>query len=312
MATNDSWVTLAARQHGAISRRQLREAGLTSHAVRHAVASGRLAWMSPRVLVVPGAAPTSIQRVWAAALDSTGGVVALQSALAVWGVPGWLLEPVHLLTTRSPHRGGRHLGVVHSTVRLSSDDIGEIDGLLVTTPVRTLVDMAGRMRPGRIADLCDDLLRRRLMTTEQLHGAVADLPRRGGTGGCGLLRQLAAERPVGHRWTDSKLERRFEQVLERAGEPSFERQVDIGDDDGWIGRVDFADRRLKIVVEVQSERFHSSLSDRRRDAARIARLRAAGWVVLEITEEDLFRRPEVVVHQVREVRARARARHRVA
>ena len=83
----------------------------------------------------------------------------------------------------------------------------------------------------------------------------------------------------------------------RAGEPPFERQVDLGDDEGWIGRVDFADRRLKVVVEVQSETFHSSLSDRRRDAERFRRLRAAGWIVVEVTEDEIFHRP----------RARARA-----
>ena len=103
-----------------------------------------------------------------------------------------------------------------------------------------------------------------------------DWPRRG-------RRSIGQPTPA---WSSASSE-----ILDRAGDAPFERQVDVGDEDGWIGRVDFADRRLKVVVEIQSDRFHSSLSDRRRDAERLARLRAAGWLVVEITEEEIFHRP---------------------
>ncbi len=306
MAENEDWTQMAARQHGVVSRRQLAERGLTSKAVRHAVASGRLAWASPRVLTVVGSPDTPLRRLAAAVLDASDAALALHTAIALWGVPGWDLEPAHLLTTRTPHRGSRRLGVVHSAVRLTEGDIGEVHGLRVTTPVRTLIDLSGRLHPAKVADLCDDLLRRRLMSLETFHSSVGALPRFGGIGGYALLRSLVAERPLGYRPTGSKLERRFEEILERAGEAPFERQVDLGDDEGWIGRVDFADRRLKVIVEVQGETFHSSLSDRRRDAERFRRLRAAGWIVVEVTEDEIFRRPELVLERVRSARAFAR------
>jgi len=298
---------MAASQHGVVSRRQLSECRLTSKSVRHAVASGRLAWVSPRVLTVVGSPDTPLSRLAAAALDASDAVLALHTAMALWGVPGWELEPAHLLTTRTPHRGSPHLGIVHSTVRLPERDIGEVHGLKVTTPVRTLVDLSGRLHPAKVADLCDDLLRRRLMSLETFHLSVGDLPQSGGIGGFALLRSLATERPLGYRPTGSKLERRFEEILERAGEVPFERQVELGDDEGWIGRVDFADRDLKVVVEVQGETFHSSLTDRRRDAGRFRRLRAAGWIVVEVTEDEIFRRPELVLERVRAARAFARS-----
>jgi very-short-patch-repair endonuclease len=66
--------------------------------------------------------------------------------------------------------------------------------------------------------------------------------------------------------------------------------VDLGHD-AWIGRVDFVHRANKIVIEVQSERFHAALSSRRDDAVRFERLRAAGFTVVEVWDEEVWHRP---------------------
>lgn len=297
---------LASGQHGVVSRRQLAKRGMTRSAVAHAVRSRRLEWLSPRVLRVVGSAETPHQRATAAVLDASDGAVALASALALWDVPGWKLTPVHVITGRRPHRGSPHLGIVHSTLRLDPSHVTVVDHVPVTTPARTLLDLSLRLRAPKLEDLCDDLLRRRVMSLQSFHAVVAGLPELGGPAGWLVLRRLAAARPEGYRPTGSKLERRFEEILERAGEAPFERQVDLGDDEGWIGRVDFADRRLKVIVEVQGETFHSSLSDRRRDAERFRRLRAAGWIVVEVTEDEIFRTPELVLDRVRSARAFSR------
>jgi very-short-patch-repair endonuclease len=52
------------------------------------------------------------------------------------------------------------------------------------------------------------------------------------------------------------------------------------------------------VLEVQSEKYHSSLSDRSHDVARFALLEAAGFTVVEITDEELFTLPQMVVERV--------------
>jgi very-short-patch-repair endonuclease len=88
-------------------------------------------------------------------------------------------------------------------------------------------------------------------------------------------------------------------VANRAGFRGFVRQVDVGDEYDWLGRVDFVDRVHKVIVEVQSSRFHSALLDAQRDAARIAALRAAGWTVVEVREHDLWHNPDIVVAQLR-------------
>jgi very-short-patch-repair endonuclease len=257
------------------------------------------------VLRVVGSAETPHQRAMAAVLDASDAAVALASALALWGVPGWRLEPVHVLTGRRPHRGSPHLGIVHSSTRLDPTHLTVVDGIPVTTPARTLLDLSLRLSTGKLEDLCDDLLRRRTMALSSFHELAAELPEAGGPAGWAVLRRLAAARPEGYVPTGSRLERRFEEILEEAGERPFSRQVDVGDADGWIGRVDFADRRLKVIVEVQGGAFHSTISDRRRDAERIARLRAAGWIVVEVHEREIWSNPAAVVAKVRAARARA-------
>jgi very-short-patch-repair endonuclease len=244
----------------------------------------------------------------AAVLDTSDGAVGLWSALALNDVPGYRLEPVHVVTPRRPHRGSPHLGVVHSSVRFSEADVVRIHGIPVISPAATLIGLVPRLHPAKAADLCDDLLRRRVLVLADLHRAVDALPLRGGNGGYAVLRAIAKLRPEGYRPTDSKLEREFERILEQAGEAPFDRQVDVGDGDGWIGRVDFLDRTLRIVVEVQSATFHTSLSDRHRDAERIARLRAAGWIVVEVTEEEIRQRPSRVLERIRAARALAATR----
>ena len=274
-----------------VGRGQLGDLGMTSEAVRHAVESGQIAMAARR-----GSCGRRVGRTRPPAGD--GGSARrvamppwpLASAVALWGVPGLAARAgarPHRPSTRTG--ASPHLGIVHSTLRLDPAHVTVVDGIPVTTPARTLLDLSLRLR----APQARGPLRR--PAPPPVHAAaVVACPRRrsarirwaGRLGPPAPARRRPTE---GYQPTGSKLERRFEEILERAGERPFERQVDLGDDEGWIGRVDFADRRLKVIVEVQSETFHSSLSDRRRDAERFRRLRAAGWIVVEVTEDEIFR-----------------------
>ncbi len=181
-----------------------------------------------------------------------------------------------------------------------------IDGIPVTTPVRTLRDLAGRIHPERLSQTCDRMLSQRLIRLPDLHALFDELPRRGGAPGTATLRRLILARPDGYRPADSNLELRFESILDEAGEAPFARQVEVGDADGLIGRVDFLDRDLGVIVEVQSALFHSGLVDAARDAERLARLRRAGWIVIEVTDEEVWHRKAEVVARVRAARSQAR------
>src|SRR3546814_8936301 len=83
-----------------------------------------------------------------------------------------------------------------------------------------------------------------------------------GRPGIRTMRQVLATRGLDYVPPASNLEARFEQILLQAGDAPMRRQVDIGDGDRWIGRVDFRDAELPLIVEIQSERFHASLIDK--------------------------------------------------
>lgn len=299
---------ITARQHGVVARRQLADLGFDKHAVARAVERRHLVRLTERVFRLDGSPDTLAQRMTAATLDVRPGAVALHSAAALWNLPGFVAEPIHVLSSRRPHRGGAHLGRVHSTTHWSDDDVTNLDGIALTTPARTLRDLAGRINDELLSRTCDRMLSQRLLRIEQLHELGARLPTKGGTRGVRALRLLVAARPPGFRPAESNLEHRFEAILRDAGDAPFERQVDLGDDSGWVGRVDFLDRRLRIVVEVQSDLHHTGLVDRTRDEVRLARLRRAGWCVVEVTEHEVWHRPRLVVERVRAARAAQRRR----
>jgi very-short-patch-repair endonuclease len=88
-------------------------------------------------------------------------------------------------------------------------------------------------------------------------------------------------------------------LLLEAGLTGFEPQVSVGDRDGWIGRVDLADRSLRIVVECDGFETHGGRDAFVRDLVRFTSLVSAGWRPLRFTWEQVMFRPEWVVRRVR-------------
>jgi very-short-patch-repair endonuclease len=119
-------------------------------------------------------------------------------------------------------------------------------------------------------------LRRGLVDLDTLERLVTAHTRRAGRA---ILVQVLAMRPPGARPTESYAETRCCQVLRTAGVADFERQVDLVDADGRIGRVDFL--RGKVVIEVVGEAWH--LPRFHPDHERYARLAAAGYTLLPFT-----------------------------
>lgn len=78
-------------------------------------------------------------------------------------------------------------------------------------------------------------------------------------------------------------------VFARAGLPEPELNADVHDEAGlWILRADFLWRAQRVIAEYQGD-VHRS--DRRRWQADIARRRLAedsGWIVVDLTAQDLF------------------------
>jgi hypothetical protein len=198
---------------------------------------------------------------------------------------------------------------VHEVRSLPTDLVRTLDGIPVVAPPLALLQLAGMpsMPVGKVARAIDAAWSDRIVSYRSLR-ALDDVMSTQGRRGLTVLRALVDERGPDDVPPASNLEARFASILERAGRPPMRRQVDTADGEGWIGRVDFRDELLPVIAEIQSERFHRGLTAERADAERMARLRAAGFEVVEVTDVDVFHRPELVVAVIDAARERARTR----
>ena len=297
--------SLAASQFGVVSRAQARSLGIDRSALAHRLRRGEWVELSPRVIRAVAAPDHPMLDVVAGVLDVGGDpTVCRSSTAAVWGLPGFRVTPVHVLREHGLHPRPDRLAVVHTSRALPPGHLALVDGVRVTTPLRTIFDLAGTLHPGRTERLLDNAAGRGRCTYRGLHRMLDSFGGRG-RAGMQLLRELAADRPPGVRPPESGLEARVNQILLRDGQRPLERQVDLGED-SWTGRVDLADRADNFVLEVQSETYHGSVLDCRRDAERRRELEAAGWVVEEALAFDIWHRPQVVADLVRDGRRRGR------
>ena len=215
----------------------------------------------------------------------------------MWGAPGYPLHPIHVVRHRGISRRPSTLAIVHEVVDLHPGQVKVIDGIPVVSPARVVCELAATA-PHRAERLLDRFWSERLLDGRVFDRTVRELAGRGRSGST-LMREFNDARGPGYVPPASALEGRFEQVCIWP----MRRQVDTGDEE-WCGRVDFLDHALPLVVEVQSERFHESLVDRAADAARRARLEAAGYSVVEVWDTEVWHQPAVVNERIRSARAR--------
>lgn len=295
-----------ALMHGAAPISSARAAGLTSKQVRSRVTNGTLRRPTARVLVDPGAPTTPLQHVAIAVLDAgPDAVVCGTTAIALWGLPGFDLRPIHLARPRGLTSRRSTMATVHEVLDLLPHHLTVLDGIPIVRPERAIFELCGFAHPDRAERALDNAWTKGLLSGRSLRKVHAELTDRGRAGTV-ALRLLLEDRPDSYIPPASNLERRFMQILADHGEPAMRRQVDTGGD-RWIGRVDFRSDRLPLIVEVQSERYHSALCDQRDDAARIAALADAGFEVVEVTDIDVWHHPLAVVQRVRDARRRLSA-----
>ena len=286
---------LMERQYGAVASRQLRAIGVDDRFERRRVRTGRWERRGPGVVVLVGAPDSPEQMLMVSVLAGGAEAVASHEAAAwLWELPGFgpsaeVTQPRHGYRGSSKHRPKLNLSDHRTTVR----------SIPCTTLPKTLFDLAATLPLGRMARVVDTIVTRSPAMLPALHALLPEIAVRG-RGGISNMRTLLAERPVGSAVPASGNEHRFEEVLRHAGIRGFERQVDVGGH-SWFGRCDYVRLDIRLIAEVDSRLHHTSVTDRANDEARDAALRSAGWTVVRIWEDDLWRRPWDVVDGLRAV-----------
>ena len=248
--------SVASRQWGCITVRQLLAAGLTRRQIECMAERGQLIRMHRGVYVLGALSPAPEQR-WAAALLA-GGKGAVLSHTASAGNFGWLQSREVIEVSAPKRRRGDEQLVIHER---RSIEITSRNGLPTTTVAQTLLDLAA-------AGWSIDRFAQEAAATGQV--LLTDLrafaeQRRGARGAARLAD--AAGQPL----VRSKLEA---DVLRRLGVPAVNAKV-AGEE------VDL--RWGDLVVEIDHDQTHGSKWARARDARKDQRLKELGLTVQRFT-----------------------------
>ncbi len=193
---------------------------------------------------------------------------------------------------------------VGGTRTLESGDVMEIEGVLVTTPLRTALDLGRLIGRHEAIGAIDALIRVGGFAIADL---TAELPRFRGARGVVQLRALV---PLADGRAESPAESLSRLRLRDAGLPAPQVQWEIRDALGIvIYRLDLAYPELKLAIEYDGEQFHTSAEDRAKDERRRAHVRRLGWTFVILRSKDVYgadaQAGRLVADKRRELTARA-------
>jgi very-short-patch-repair endonuclease len=274
----------AERQDGVIAGRDARAAGLSKHQVYRRRAAGRWRAVRRDVMVVVGAPPSWRQLVRATVIAAGEGIVASHSTTArLLGVPVDDADEYAVIEVLGPlGRGVRLDGVIgHRSRRLPPIDVTSRADIPCTTPVRTVLDLSGRLTDVDLGRFIDELLRRRLVDLEVLRSRARSLRPAPGYSPKRLERVLAL-RPPRYDPGESVLEARVLSIIASHGFPVPTQQLRVVAC-GRSYRLDFAYASERLYLEGDGFGYHSTASDLDDDARRRNHLVVEGWRPLTFT-----------------------------
>jgi very-short-patch-repair endonuclease len=287
-AADASIAAIAGSQDNVISREQLRALGVGRGVIARHLERGRWQRLHRNVYLIGPAPPTLRAAARAAALTcGEGSVISHRTAAALYG----LMPPrgdVHV-TVPGRNPGYRQRVQIHRVTTLSFIDVVIRHGLTLTSPARTICDVAGTEPLSDAERALNEARVQRLVTTRALEAVIERTPTLKGSS---VIRQLLRANDESG-YTRSEAERRMRRLAQAAGLDQPLVNVPLL---GFV--VDFLWPDQRLVVEVDGYRFHGHRqrfeSDRRRDQ----RLVAAGYRVIRVTWVQVRDQPLAVIASI--------------
>jgi hypothetical protein len=280
--------------HGLFSARQAVDAGYSHTDITRQVRRGRWVRVRRGVLMAVGHDMSGEDEVLLALLDAGPSAVLIRRSAA--RVYGWdlLVDPgrPELALHDRPRRS---LGLVFRTV-LPPDDVIVVGLLRVTTPERTVLDLAALL-PATEAVVAVDAAYRAGVPTEAVEAAWRSWPP------CRRRAEARRTLELANPLSGSVPETEMRLLVVRSGLPMPVSQFEVWVDGELIGRVDFAWVEQRLVLEVDGFAYHHDRVAFQRDRTRQNALIRAGWRVLRFTVDDVRLRPDEVLAEIREALA---------
>jgi very-short-patch-repair endonuclease len=279
---------VAGRQHGVISRDQLRRLGLGDDAVNHRIRTKRLLSLYCSVYAV-GHRNRSRESAWMAAVlaGGQGTVLSNRPAGAAWA----LCSSAGRVEVTVPRQKRPHPRILFHHAVLPADERTTLNGIPITTVPRTLLDLASTLDERQLERAINEAEIKRLWDELSLHDL---LHRYRGRAGTKLVRAALRKRTEGATATKSDLEELFIRFADKAGLPRPETNTYV---EGL--EVDCVWRPQRVVIEVDSWEVHRTRGAFERDREKSRILQAAGWRCVPVTYLQLTRGSAEVARDVR-------------
>ena len=281
----------AKAQRGLFTRAQVLAAGFPESTIGGRVSRGLYEAVHPGVYGLSGSDNSWHRRVLAGTLSATFPAAASHRAAAyLWGMTSDRRDDFEV-TTRRHLRCARPTFTVHESKDLLESDVVEVDGIPVTIPERTIVDLGASAPPWFVERCLDSGLRQGLFTARRVRSFIARVARPGRTG-VGTIRPLIEDRLVWSGVTESVLEDLFRSVIGQLPYALPELQFKLfTPNGGFVGRYDFAYPSRMALIETDSERWHMDSVSFQRDREKQNRAHALGWTVYRFTWRQLTEDP---------------------
>ena len=298
---------VAAKQHGILTRDQMRALGLTDRMVDGAVADESLLRVAPAVFRSRGAPQTEAMAILAATLAS-GGPAACGTAASMLRLEAGV-SPVPI-SIRVDGPDGRHPRLRRVAVETSerrfhpvtihrcspaNEPVVIVDGIACTDAAGTLLDLARDLGSDELEDAFERARRLGLVSPASLADRFELRGGRGRKGALKIREVLAHTRPG---VLDSKLEGKAWRMIRSSqlAEPVRQHRVDLPFRRSY--RIDFAWPDLGVAVEAEGFEWHGNRAQWKADRLRVAALERLGWRVLIVTWDDVTMRPEETLDRI--------------
>jgi len=277
---------LAASQKRVVTSEQMARADFSWNAIDHRIKQGVVQRLWQGVYMLGPGDPDHATLAMAAVLTCSDAVLGYYWAGSLWGFVESVRLPVDVIVTAGSRRG-RDEVYVHGTILLEPRDVTRKDGLPLTTPARTLLDLARVVTFHRLETLIADAMVLRLVNERHLREVIARSGRH--PGAARLRRALDA----GPGLTRSEIERILRRLLKAAGLPDPLTNHRLPQ-----GEVDFYFPSRFVVVEVDGRGPHGTPRAFEHDRKKRSEIAVAGYVVLQFSDKQLVEEPTWVIAQI--------------
>jgi very-short-patch-repair endonuclease len=288
---------LARRQHGVVGRGQLVELGMGRRAIVRRLEQGRLHELYRGVYVV-GVRRISKRGRWMAAVLAygQGAVLSHRSAARLWGI---LPPSSEWVEVTRPNRRIRRDGIVGHRGSVRADEREVVDGIPVTSPFRTVFDLASVLDRRGLERAFHEAEVQGLRDRVSLPMLLERYPGRRGSRNLRAL--LEAAEPVGFTRND------FEEAFVALVDAHCLRRPRMNGDLHLRGRffqIDALWEEERVAVELDSRSIHGTSRNFESDRQRDRILLAEGWRTVRVTWRQLQEEPDEVAADLKQALAR--------